>query len=224
MKKVKFISLLLSMVLVLGSCKTMNNTTKDGLIGGGTGAVVGSIIGGIAGDGVGAAIGAAVGGAIGGTVGALIGRKMDQKAAEAAKIQGAQVQQITDKNGLPAVKVTFNSGILFGFNSTTLSNTAKQSLREFANLLKSDPTIDIAIIGHTDTVGTYEANQEVSQQRAYAVENYLESCGVPPYQFKEVKGVGYSQYDSSMTPEENRRVDIYMYASEQMIKNAEAGR
>ena len=84
--------------------------------------MAGGFIGGSAGDGVGAAIGAAVGGAIGGTVGALIGKKMDEKAAEAAKIQGAQVEQIEDKNGLPAVKVTFNSGILFAFNSYTLSS------------------------------------------------------------------------------------------------------
>ena len=149
---------------------------------------------------------------------------MDKKAAEAAKIEGAQVEQITDNNGLAAVKVTFDSGILFGFNSSTLSNSAKQSLREFADILKSDPTIDIAIIGHTDKVGTQEANQKVSNNRAYAVENYLQSCGVSPSQFKEVEGVGYSQYDESLTPAQNRRVEVYMYASTQMIKNAEAGK
>ena len=41
---------------------------------------------------------------------------MDKKAAEAAKIEGAQVEQVTDANGLPAVKVSFAAGILFGFN------------------------------------------------------------------------------------------------------------
>ena len=194
MKKCKIIALFLSLTLVLGGCKSLSNTAKDGMIGGGVGAVAGALIGGIAGDGVGAAIGAAVGGAIGGTVGALIGKKMDEKAAEAAKIQGAQVEQIEDKNGLPAVKVTFNSGILFAFNSYTLSSEAKNSLSQFANLLKSDPTIDVAIIGHTDTVGSYQANEEVSAQRAYAVENYLQSCGVSPSQFKVVKGVGYTEY------------------------------
>lgn len=149
---------------------------------------------------------------------------MDKKAEEAAKIEGAQVEQITDNNGLAAVKVTFDSGILFGFNSSTLSNAAKQSLREFAGVLKSDPTLDIAIIGHTDKVGTQEANQKVSNNRAYAVENYLQSCGVQPSQFKAVEGVGYSQYDESLTAAQNRRVEVYMYASEQMIKDAEAGK
>lgn len=224
MKKIKFLALFLSFALVLGGCGTMNNTAKGGAIGAGSGAALGAIIGGIAGKGKGAAIGAAIGTAVGGGAGVLIGRKMDKKAAEAAKIQGAQVEQVTDANGLAAVKVTFSSGILFGFNSSTLSNTSKQSLREFADILKSDPTLDIAIIGHTDKVGSYEANQKVSTDRAFAVENYLQMCGVSPSQFKSVKGVGYSQYDESLTPEQNRNVEIYMYASEQMIKNAEAGK
>ena len=200
----------------------MNNTAKGGVIGGGSGAAAGAIIGGLIGKGKGAAIGAAVGAAVGTGTGVIIGRKMDKKAAEAAKIEGAQVEKVTDTNGLAAVKVSFESGILFAFNSSTLSNTSKASLRELSQILKEDPTTDIAIIGHTDKVGTYEANIKVSKDRAYAVENYLQSCGVSPAQFKQVEGAGYSQYDESMTASQNRRVEIYMYASEQMIKNAEA--
>ena len=220
MKKIKFMALFLSMALVFGSCGSMNNTAKGGVIGGGSGAALGAIIGGIAGKGKGAAVGTAVGAG----AGVLIGRKMDKKAAEAAKIKDAQVEQVTDNNGLAAVKVTFPSGILFAFNSSALSAASKQSLAEFANILKEDPTVDVAIIGHTDKVGSYEANQKVSANRAYAVENYLQACGVKPYQFKKVEGVGYSQYNESETPEQNRRVEIFMYASEQMIKNAEAGK
>ena len=202
----------------------MNNTAKGGVIGGGSGAAAGAIIGGLIGKGKGAAIGAAVGAAVGTGAGVTIGHKMDKKAAEAAKIEGAQVEKVTDTNGLAAVKVTFESGILFGFNSSALSNTSKASLRELAQILKEDPTTDIAIVGHTDKVGTYEANMKVSKDRAYTVENYLQDCGVSPAQFKQVEGVGYNQYDDSMTASQNRRVDIYMYASEQMIKNAEAGK
>lgn len=202
----------------------MNNTAKGGVIGGGSGAAAGAIIGGLIGKGKGAAIGAAVGAAVGTGAGVAIGHKMDKKAAEAAKIEGAQVEKVTDTNGLAAVKVTFESGILFGFNSSALSNTSKASLRELAQILKEDPTTDIAIVGHTDKVGTYEANMKVSKDRAYTVENYLQDCGVSPAQFKQVEGVGYNQYDDSMTASQNRRVDIYMYASKQMIKNAEAGK
>ncbi|EJW93827.1 hypothetical protein EVA_18066, partial [gut metagenome] len=73
---------------------------------------LGAIIGGIAGHGKGAAIGAAIGAAVGTGAGVLIGKKMDKAAAEAAQIEGAQVEQVTDNNGLKAVKVTFDSEIV----------------------------------------------------------------------------------------------------------------
>lgn len=218
----KIATLTLSAALMLSGCGTMNNTTKGGVIGGSSGTVAGAIIGGLVGKGKGAAIGAAVGAVVGTGAGVVIGRKMDKKAEEAARIEGAQVETVTDTNGLTAVKVSFDSGILFAFNSSTLSNASKASLRELARILKDDPTTDIAIIGHTDKVGTYEANMKVSRERAYSVENYLQDCGVSPAQFQQVEGVGYNEYDESLSAEQNRRVDIYMYASEEMIKAAEA--
>lgn len=222
MNKMKFAALFMSASLLLAGCGSMNNTTKGAAIGGGSGAALGAIIGGVLGKGKGAAIGAAIGTAVGAGTGAVIGKKMDKKAEEAARIANAQVEKITDANGLAAVKVSFSSGILFGFNSSTLSSQSKTSLAEFANILKEDATLDINIVGHTDKVGSLEANQKVSTNRAVAVQSYLQQCGVRPTQFKEVVGVGYSQYDESQTPEQNRRVEIYMYASEQMIREAEA--
>ena len=95
MKKMKFTVLLLCGALLLGSCGTMNNKAKGGIIGGGSGAAAGAIIGGLIGKGKGAAIGAAVGAAVGTGAGVAIGHKMDKKAAEAAKIEGAQVEKVT---------------------------------------------------------------------------------------------------------------------------------
>ena len=223
MKKMTMTAAVLSAALLVSSCGSLNQTAKGGMIGGGGGAALGAIIGGIAGGGKGALIGASVGTAVGGTAGALIGRKMQKNAEAVAEIPGAQVQEVTDNNGLAAVQVTFSSGILFGFNSSVLSEQAKQSLSDLANVLKKDPTIDVSIVGHTDKVGTYEANMKVSQQRADAVAGYLRTCGVPYSELKTVEGVGYTQYNDSWSAAENRRVDIFMYASEQMIKNAEAG-
>jgi len=225
MKKIKFLSILLSATLVLGSCG-MNNTAKGGLIGGGSGAAVGAGIGAIFGKGKGAAIGAAVGTAVGATAGVLIGKKMDKAAEQAKAIEGAQVEDITDANGLQAVKVTFDSGILFGFNSSTLSNSAKTSLSDFSRILNQNPTMDIAIYGYTDNVGTYEANQTVSNRRAQAVESYLRTMNVSPAQFKTVVGKGWEEPVASNDTEagraQNRRVEVFMYASEKMIKDAEA--
>ncbi|KAA6333258.1 putative lipoprotein YiaD [termite gut metagenome] len=222
MKKIKITALLLSFILTLGGCGA-SYTVKGGAIGAGAGAVAGAIAGGlIGGNRKGAVVGAAIGTAVGGGTGALIGRKMDKNAEEAARIKGANVEKVTDSNGLAAVKVTFESGILFAFNSSALNETSKKSLQEFAAILKSDPTIDITIVGHTDKVGTFEANQTVSTKRAQAVNSYLQTCGVSNSQFKSVTGAGYSQYDESLSADQNRRVEVFMLASEQMIKNAES--
>ncbi len=221
MKQMKLMALLLSGAIVIAGCGSMSNTAKGGIIGGGGGAAAGAIIGGLLGKGKGAAIGAAVGAAVGTGTGIIIGKKMDKKAAEAAKLEGAQVEKVTDSNGLAAVKVSFDSGILFAFNSSTLNSSSKNSLNGLAKILKEDATTDIAIIGHTDKVGTYDANMKVSNDRANAVLNYLRTAGVSISQFKQVEGVGYTQYDESVSADQNRRVDIYMYASEQMIKDAQ---
>ncbi len=179
MKKTKFIAFLLSATLVFSGCGNMNNTTKGGLIGGGGGAALGAIIGGIAGHGKGAAIGAAVGAAVGTGAGVLIGKKMDKAAAEAAQIQGAQVEQVTDNNGLQAVKVTFDSGILFntGINAS-LSPQAKSALSKFANnVLNQNRGMDVSIYGYTDNQGwrnstaeqSIQKNLNLSQERAQSV-------------------------------------------------------
>ena len=103
----------------------MSNQGKGALIGAGGGAGLGAIIGAIAGN---TAVGAAIGGAVGAGAGAIIGKKMDKAKKEAEAVQNAQVEAVTDANGLEAVKVTFDSGILFATGSSTLSTTAMTSL------------------------------------------------------------------------------------------------
>ena len=108
----------ISLLLCLGMIVACNNTQKGAAIGAGGGAVLGGIIGAIAGN---TAIGAAVGGAVGAGAGAIIGKKMDKAKAEAQKVQNAQVETVTDANGLQAVKVTFDSGILFALSGSRLT-------------------------------------------------------------------------------------------------------
>ena len=236
MKKMKFMALLLSCALIFSGCASMNNTTKGGLLGGGGGAALGALIGGIAGKGKGAAIGAAVGAAVGTGAGVIIGKKMDKAAAEAAKIEGAQVEQITDNNGLQAVKVTFDSGILFATGASTLSSSAKASLSKFANnVLKQNTGMDVDIYGFTDNQGwknstkeqSIQKNLNLSQERAQSVSTYLMSCGVSAAQIKAVEGMGednpVADNSTAAGRQENRRVEVYMYASQQMIQQAEAG-
>ena len=236
MKKTKLLAFILCSSLIFSSCGTMNNTTKGGLLGGGGGAALGAVIGGMIGHGKGAAIGAGIGAAVGTGAGILIGKKMDKAAAEAAAIEGAQVEKITDTNGLQAVKVTFDSGILFGTGLATLSSSAKASLSKFANnVLKQNPEMDVDIYGYTDNQGWKNAtveqsrqkNLDLSQERAQSVSSYLMACGVTSNQIKGVQGLGeenpVADNSTALGRQENRRVEVYMYASSEMIQQAEAG-
>ncbi len=227
MRKLNYLLIVtLSFSLLFSNCGSLNNTSKGALIGTGGGAALGAIVGGLIGkDGKSAAIGAAIGGAVGATTGAVVGKKMDKAAEEAAELEGAKVRTFEDANGLKAVQVTFDSGLLFGFNSSTLSPASKKSLTKFAQILVENPTMDIAIYGHTDNVGSKEVNQRVSKRRADRVADYLQTKGVKYSQFKTVEGLDFSQPIASNATKagqaENRRVEVYMYASKEMIKEAE---
>ena len=236
MRKTKLTAILLCVTLILSGCASMNNTTKGGLLGGGGGAALGAVVGGLIGKGKGAAIGAGIGAAVGAGAGVLIGKKMDKAAAEAAAIEGAQVEQVTDNNGLQAVKVTFDSGILFGTGAATLSSEAKASLSKFANnVLKQNPEMDVDIYGYTDNQGwrnstaeqSKQKNLNLSQERAQSVSTYLLSCGVAGGQIQKVEGLGeenpIADNSTAAGRQENRRVEVYMYASAEMIQQAEAG-
>lgn len=228
-------AVLLSACLVFSGCG-MTNTAKGGLIGGGGGAALGALVGGVIGHGKGAAIGAAVGTAVGAGAGVLIGKKMDKAAAQAEKIEGAEVEQVTDNNGLQAVKVTFDSGILFATGNAALSSSAKASLSKFANnVLNQNRDMDVTIYGYTDNQGwrnstaeqSFQKNLNLSQERAQSVSSYLLGCGVSASQIKTVEGMGENNPIADNSTEagrrENRRVEVYMYASQQMIQQAEAG-
>lgn len=224
MKKIQVF--ILSVSLILSGCSTMSKTLKGGLLGGGAGAVVGAGVGALIGkSATSAAIGAGIGTAVGAATGTIIGNKMDKAAAQAAKIEGAKVDSIRDANNLKALKVTFDSGILFQTGSSNLNAASKKALSKFAAILVSNPTMDIAIMGHTDNQGSLALNQKLSQDRAQSVANFLETQNVSSTQFKEIVGKNFSQpvADNSTAAgrKANRRVEVYMYASEKMIKDAQ---
>ena len=209
----------------------MSKTGQGALIGGGGGAALGAIIGALAGN---AAIGTAIGGAVGAGAGAIIGKKMDKAKKEAEAIQNAQVEEVKDANGLDAVKVTFDSGILFSTGKSTLTSSSKASLQELASVLKNNSDCDVAIQGYTDNQGwknstaeqSAQKNQALSLDRAAAVSAYLQSLSVPVAQIKSVEGFGQSNPVADNSTKagqaQNRRVEVYMYASQKMIQDAKA--
>ena len=213
---------IVSLLLCVGMLFACNNTQKGAGIGAGGGAVLGGIIGAIAGN---TAIGAAVGAAVGAGAGAVIGNRMDKAKKAAQKVDNAKVETVKDTNGLDAVKVSFDSSVLFATGKADLSTEAKNSLVQFAKVLNENKDCDIAIIGHTDITGSDAINQPLSVSRANSVNSYLRSCGVSASQIKRIEGQGSSNPVADNSTEAgrklNRRVEVYMYASEKMINEAE---
>lgn len=239
MKGLKVWAGVMCVALILSGCGGMSNTGKGALIGTasggaagtGIGALIGHLVGGKSGAKKGAIIGAAAGVAVGATAGTLIGRKMDKAAAAAKALEAAQVEKTTDSNGLDAVKVTFDNGILFAVGKSSLTPSAQASLKKFAtNVLNVYTDCDVSICGFASSDGSEATNLTLSQNRAAAVTNYLTgNCGVANKQIKSTIGYGedpnYLVYNANGKEDLNasRRVEVYLYASDAMIKAAEAG-
>ncbi|WP_080903732.1 OmpA family protein [Parabacteroides sp. Marseille-P3160] len=223
MKSVKLFSILaLCGALILSGCASMNNTTKGAAIGVGAGGAVGAGVGAIAGN---TALGAVIGAAVGGTAGALIGKKMDKQKQQLEQTLPEDTKVETINNG-EALKVTFDSGILFATNSSTVSEASKTALRGFGSNLNANADTYIKIIGHTDNTGKVDYNQTLSEKRAKSVYDYLTSQGVSTNRMTyEGKGIHEPVADNS-TPEGrslNRRVEIVILANEKMIQEAQQG-
>jgi len=223
MKKINlFVSVLISVAILLGGCNA-SNTAKGTAIGGGGGAAVGAGVGALLGGGKGAAWGAGIGAVVGGAAGALIGNKMDKQKKELEKIQNAQVESVNDGQ---AIKVTFDSGILFASGSSTLNQASVTSLTQFANSLQANPDTNVQIFGHTDSQGGDKINVPLSNSRAVAVQNFLTGKGVSAARMT-TQGLGSSQpvaaEDARGVQALNRRVEIFILPNQKMIQEAEAG-
>lgn len=212
----------LSIALITSSCgflDNLNNTTKGAGIGAGTGAAIGAGIGHTAGhkSGMGAAIGAVVGGVAGG----LIGNHMDKQAKELeTQVPEAKVEKV---NNGEAIRVTFDSGILFGFDDTVLSKESKEALIRFAENMNANPDTDIKIVGHTDSTGKHSYNMKLSERRANSVYNFLRQYNVSPTRMTSM-GVGPDEPIADNSTEvgraKNRRVEIFILPSIEMIQKA----
>lgn len=216
-------AVILGCLVILSSCGA-SNTVKGGGIGAGAGGALGAGIGAIIGGGKGAAWGAGIGAVVGGSAGAIIGNKMDKQKAELEKINGAQVESINDGQ---AIKVTFESGILFATNSSTLNAVSQNALSNFAASLNSYPDTDIQIYGHTDNTGNDAINNPLSDKRAQAVYNFLQTKGVSGSRMVS-QGFGSAQpvadNSTSAGKAQNRRVEIFILPNEKMINDAKQGK
>jgi outer membrane protein OmpA-like peptidoglycan-associated protein len=202
---------------LLTGCQTLSNKERGAIIGAGAGAAVGGIVGNQTGS---TARGAIIGAVVGGAAGAIIGHQMDQQAKELQQnIPNARVERVGE-----GIQVTFNSGLLYDFDSDRVKPAAADNLRELARSLDKYPGSDLLIVGHTDDVGADAYNQGLSERRAEAAAQYLASQGVSRSRIR-TRGLGETEpvvaNDSEAGRERNRRVEVAIYANEAARSDAQ---
>ena len=215
-------SLLAAGTLVSAGCASMNQKERGAVIGAGAGAAIGGVIGNQTGS---TARGAIIGAVVGGAAGAIIGHQMDQQAKELDQsIPGAKVERVGE-----GIQVTFESGLLFDFDSDRIRPDAAKNFQELANSLKKFGNSNLLIVGHTDSQGEDAYNMNLSQRRANSASAYLQSLGVPASRIStagrgETEPVASNDTDAGR--QLNRRVEVAIYASpeyREQVKKSSSG-
>jgi len=198
----------MAFLLVLG-CATKTQT--GAVVGTAGGAVVGGVIGKVAGS---TAKGAIIGAVVGGVAGAIIGAQMDKQAKELElTIKGAKVERVGE-----GIQVTFDSGLLYDFDSDVVRPEARVNLHELAVSLEKYPGSDLLILGHTDQLGSVAYNQGLSERRANSGATYLMSQGVSGTRVA-TRGLGETEpiatNETEAGRQANRRVEVSIFASKE---------
>jgi len=103
------------------------------------------------------------------------------------------------------------SDVLFDFNKYTLKPGAREKMAKVSGILLAYPGLKIQIEGHTDSVGSDEYNQKLSEQRADTVRDYLVGQGVPNNTVSAIglgKGQPVASNDTAAGRQQNRRVEL----------------
>lgn len=177
------------------------------------------------GAGIGAAAGAAAailkgkreadeilaGAAIGAAVGTSVGAYMDRQEEKLARIPGTTVERLESN----LLLVRFDSGVLFATDSWIIESGARSSLNQVGDVLVEFKKTAIVIQGHTDSSGSEEHNQRLSERRATAVKNYLAGQGPDVNRMTAIGyGEGYpvASNASAGGRRQNRRVEMLLKA------------
>jgi outer membrane protein OmpA-like peptidoglycan-associated protein len=190
-------------------------TPEGGLTKTGSGVLIGTVVG----AGIGAAIGSSTGhagegAAIGAVSGALVGGAIGY-ALERQEQDLRNMGYETSRNG-NRVTAYFPNDTLFATGSAELMPGAYAELQRVAGVINSDLSVSVIVEGHTDSDGTREYNQVLSERRANAVRTALISYGVDP---RRITAYGYGEdrplvpNDTAYNKQRNRRVEITLVSS-----------
>jgi len=216
----RWINLGITAIIIVGllGCANFRKREQGAVIGAAAGGALGGLIGHEAGN---TAVGAILGAAVGGAAGAYIGNYMDKQADEMkADLEGTKIERVGE-----GIKITFDSGILFDVDKSSLQPQAMTNLQKLATILNKYPDTEVLIEGHTDATGSEDHNMDLSIRRAQSVANYLGTLQVLPTRF-HTNGYGETQPIASNETAEgrqlNRRVEIAIFANDKLKKAAES--
>ena len=232
MRKTALPLLTFMLVFVVGCSQPMSTREKATLGGAGLGAATGALIGAAVGN---PGAGAAIGGALGGVTGAVAGDRFQKRDTELAANQqqierqrqeiarNRQLLEELKRRNLEAREtergVVVNlPDVLFEFGRSDLTGDAQGRVQGIADVLNNQAQgRRVSIEGHTDAIGSEEANQRLSERRAASVAGALTTSGVDQ---ARVTTSGYGERypvapntnpdgsDNSAGRAKNRRVEI----------------
>ena len=200
----------LSLVSV-SACVTDPNTgeqkvSRTAAVGAG-GALAGLLLGGLIGGGTGRIVGAG----IGGVAGAAVGYQMDKQIKELKEQTAGSGVDVTQADNGQSILVNLPDGVTFDVDSSTLKPQFRATLDRIAQSLQTYPDSLIDVYGHTDSTGSDQYNQALSERRARTVADYLVMRGVSA---PRVRSLGYGETmpvasnDTEQGRALNRRVEI----------------
>lgn len=181
-----------------------SNQIKGGAIGAGTGGLLGGVIGNKSGH---KKEGAAIGAIAGGVIGAIIGQRMDEQAKDLATVPGVETVNVNKETQ----KIETQMNVLFDTNKYNVKPSEAAKLDQLANVFAKYPENIVVIEGHTDSDGTDQHNQTLSENRAAAIEAYLKAKNL---NIASISSVGYGKTrpvapnDTPANKAKNRRVEI----------------
>jgi outer membrane protein OmpA-like peptidoglycan-associated protein len=203
--------ILMIIALLLAGCASFNRGEEEkGTV---TAAAVRDVTGGVVGHESGSTTrGAIIGAVIGGVAGSIIGRQMDQQAKEIKqRVAGATVERVGE-----GIQVTFASELLYDLDADQLRPEVEQNLRNLATTFDRYRDTDLLIVGHTDSVGSNNYNQALSERRARSVSDFLVRQGVLVGRLHSAGRGETESLDSNVTNggrHASQRVEVAIFAS-----------
>lgn len=221
----KITAIALTTGLLFTSCeavKNTNHTQRGAAVGAASGAVIGGVLGNNVGSGDNAVLGAIAGAVIGGVAGGLIGNNMDKQAQKIENtLPGAEV--IRTAEGIQVI-LDEQSDVRFEYDKSDLTAQAQANLDKLVGVFSEYPDTDILVVGFTDSKGSDEYNQKLSERRASSVVNYLNGKGIKSSRLSSV-GQGETNprasNDTDAGRAQNRRVEFAITANEKMVEDAQ---